>query len=659
MQSNNERKDTVTIRFYLSLFACATACSAMGGDGFRSIKGIQYYPDDAIEANDTLKKERCRLDLRIPEGVSNFPVVVWYHGGGLVAGSRGGYCQICRDPANGIGGVSVGYRYLSQVAPADTLGDAAAALAWTLKHIAEYGGDPKKVFVSGSSGGGYLTAMVGMDPKWLAPYGFKPTDIAGLMPETGQMTKHFNVRKYTGDKDPQFLSKIDAWAPLAHAAADLPPICLMVGENEIDWLCRAEENRLLYASLLALGHRDVEFHSFPGRRHGTMSLDAGPVELDFVRRHVQQIDGTWTPTGNKVLDVLEDFVSKGRISGVVSVLSDDRYNVKFDCAGWADMENKVPMRPDTMFSIFSMSKTFNGAAIMAAIDAGKMSLDDEVSRFLPEFADIKVEEKDASGKVRLVPPKRPLVIRDLVTHTSGSRCGVSIYKRDIPLREIARKMAATPLKFQPGETFSYGNTWVDTSAAALEVAVGKPFEKWLYEKILDPLGMKDTTFTPNAEQQKRMVKAYTSDDKGLRPASDKCTTQLEFPWNKKVYPCAAAGLFSTPQDMVRFSQMLAHHGEWKGRRIISRKTFDEVFSIKQTPAGIKNPYCVGSWLYDDWFGHEGAMRTDQRANLKTGHSRVFFIQTENKAGPAFFALKKAWNAVCDEVQGTPPFNPKN
>ena len=95
------------------------------------------------------------------------------------------------------------------------------------------------------------------------------------------------------------------------------------------------------------------------------------------------------------------------------------------------------------------------------------------------------------------------------------------------------------------------------------------------------------------------------------------------------------------------------------RQIISRKTFDEVFSVKQTPADIKNPYCVGSWLYDDWFGHEGAMRTDQRANLKTGHSRVFFIQTENKAGSAFFALKKDWNAACDEVQGTPPFNPGN
>ena len=390
-----------------------------------------------------------------------------------------------------------------------------------------------------------------------------------------------------------------------------------------------------------------------------MNRDAGPAELEFVRRHVQQIDGSWTPTGNKVLDTLEDYVSKGRIAGVVSVLSDDRYNVKFDCAGWADMENKVPMRPDTLFAIFSMTKTFTGAAIMAAIDEGKMSLDDEVAKYLPEFADIKVEEKGSDGQVKLVPPKRPLVIRDLMTHTSGSRCSVSTIKRDMPLRKVARKMAATPLKFQPGETFSYGNTWVDAAAAALEVATGVPYQKWLFEKITDPLGMKDTSFTPNAKQLPRLVKAYTSDDKGLRPAADRCAKQLEFPWKGKVFPCASAGLFSTPQDMIRFSQMLAHHGEWKGRQIISRKTFDEVFAVKQTPNGSKNPYCVGSWLYDDWFGHEGAMRTDQRANLKTGHSRVFFIQTENKAGPAFFELKKAWNAACDEVQGTPPFNPGN
>ncbi|MBR4654331.1 MAG: serine hydrolase [Kiritimatiellae bacterium] len=648
------------IRSFSAMMACAAALTALEADGARFVRNIPYHPDDVMAKGSDAMRKKCMLDVMIPDGVTNWPVVVWYHGGGLVAGGRGGFCQISRKAENGIGGVSVGYRFLSEGTPTDTVGDAAAALAWTLKHISEYGGDPKKVFVSGSSGGGYLTAMVGMDPKWLAPYGYKPTDLAGLMPETGQMTKHFNVRKYTGDTDPQFLPKIDEWAPLAHAASNLPPICLLVGEPEIDWLGRAEENRLLYASLKALGHRDVEYHAFPGRRHGTMSKDAGPVELEFVRRHVQQIDGIWTPTSNKVLNVLEDYVSKGRVAGVVSVISDDRYVTKFDCAGWADIENKVPMRPDTVFAIFSMTKTFTGAAIMAAIDDGKMSLDDEVSKYLPEFADIKVEVKGEDGAMRLVPPKRPLVIRDLVTHTSGSRFQPpAIVKRDVPLREVARQMAKTPLKFQPGETFAYGNGWLDTAAAALEVAVGKPFDKWVFERITDPLGMRDTTFTPNAGQIARMVKAYTTDDKPLRKAADNCARQIVFPWKAKVQPCAAGGLFSTPQDMVRFSQMLAHHGEWKGRQIISRKTFDSIFSVKQTPAGVSQPYCVGSWLYGDWFGHEGAMRTDQRANLKTGHCRVFFIQTENRAGSAFFELKKAWNAACDEVQRSGPFNPGN
>ena len=356
--------------------------------------------------------------------------------------------------------------------------------------------------------------------------------------------------------------------------------------------------------------------------------------------------------------VLDDYVSKGRIAGVVSGVSDPSGEVHFDCVGWADVENKVPIRTDTLFAIFSMTKTFNGVALMAAIDDGKMSLDDEVAKYLPEFADVKVEEKDASGKTVLVPPKRPLTIRDLVTHTSGAS-SVPTVKRSIPLREVARQVAAAPFKFHPGEKFSYGNGGVDTSAAALEVAVGMPFEDWLRKRVTGPLGMKDTTFTPSAEQVARLVKAYTSDDKPLRPASDSCARQLQFPWNEKVYPAASAGLFSTPADMIRFSQMLAGHGEWKGRRIVSRETFDKVFAVKQTPPNIPNQYCVGSWLYDDWLGHEGAMRTDQRANIKTGHCRLFFIQTENKAGSAFFALKKDWNAACDRVQGTPPFNPGN
>ena len=130
--------------------------------------------------------------------------------------------------------------------------------------------------------------------------------------------------------------------------------------------------------------------------------------------------------------LLDEYVEKGLVAGVVSGISDASGEVRFDCAGWADMENT-----NTLFAVFSMTKTFNGAALMAAIDDGRMSLDDEVAKFLPEFADFKVSVTDAEGKKSLVPPKRPLTIRDLVTHTSGSRFSPPIIKRATASRDRA------------------------------------------------------------------------------------------------------------------------------------------------------------------------------------------------------------------------------
>ena len=343
-------------------------------------------------------------------------------------------------------------------------------------------------------------------------------------------------------------------------------------------------------------------------------------------------------------ETLDGFVGTGCIAGVVSAVSDPDYNVQFDCVGWADAENKVEISERTMFAIFSMSKSFLGIAMMCAIDEGKISLDDKVEKYLPEFANVKM--KDGSA------PKRALTVRDLCCHVTGFRSGTGCVDRDIPLREVARKLAATPLSFQPGETFAYGNSWICSAAACIEVAVGEPFENYLKRKVLDPLGMVDTTFNPTPEQQGRMVKAYTTTAFPFHPGNDSCVPQTVFPKKHHVYPAASGGLFSTPADMIRFSQMLAHHGEWKGKTIVSRKTFDGIFAVKQTAEGISQPYTVGAWVWGDWIGHEGAMRTDQRANLKTGHCRVFFIETENKAGPAFFQLKAVWQHTCDQIQGT-------
>lgn len=345
-----------------------------------------------------------------------------------------------------------------------------------------------------------------------------------------------------------------------------------------------------------------------------------------------------------VKGMLDGFVDTGTISGVVSILSDADYNVQTDCSGWADVERRIPVTERSVFAVFSMTKSFTGIAMMCATDEGKISLDDKVEKFLPEFADVKM--KDGSR------PKRPLVVRDLVCHSTGSRYRYDCINSPLPIREVARRLASEPLMFQPGETFEYGNAWICAAAACLEVVTGEPYEKYLQRKVLDPLGMKDTTFWPNEEQQRRLVKAYTSDEYRLRPGKDVCTPQLDFPKTNRVYAAASGGLFSTPADMIRFSQMLAHHGTWKGKTIVSQKTFDGIFAIKQTAANVLEPYTVGAWIWGDWIGHEGAMRTDQRANLKTGHSRLFFINTENAAGPAFFQLKAVWQFVCDRIQGT-------
>ena len=350
---------------------------------------------------------------------------------------------------------------------------------------------------------------------------------------------------------------------------------------------------------------------------------------------------------NVVRRTLDDYVLSNRISGVVSILSDSNYNLTIDCSGWANVEKRVPISTNTMFAIFSMTKTVTGAAFMCAIDDGVISLDDKVSKYLPEFANMRM----IGGEK----PKRELVIRDLLSHLDGVRWEYPLINTYISLREVARKYATQEMKFQPGETFAYGTVRFSVAAACLEVATKERFENYLKRKILDPLGMVDTTFNPTQKQIERLVTAYSSDKAPVRLAQDRRTAHLVFPKARPLCPTPGGGLFSTPSDMIKFSQMLAHHGEYMGVQIISRKTFDEIFAVVQVPEKLakKKPYTVGSWLYGDWFGHEGAMRTDQRANLKTGHSRLFFIQTENKAGPDFFALKNAWHKACDIMQNTP------
>jgi len=249
------------------------AATLAGFDTFaaeRIEKGIPYAD-----------RPSCVLDIRVPEGGTNFPTVVWLHGGGLSGGSR----HFIPLSDGNIAQVAVEYRLLGKDATRgeDCIEDAAAAVAWTFAHIAEYGGDPSKIYLCGKSAGAYLSLMVGMDGKWLAAHGLSNRDLAGIVAVSGQATKHFNVRKFAGDGDPQYLPKIDSLAPLAHVSKDIPPLVSVCGEPPYEWKCRAEENRFLVASLVALGHPFARYVECPLCDHGRVDKPAwGYIEL-FVR----------------------------------------------------------------------------------------------------------------------------------------------------------------------------------------------------------------------------------------------------------------------------------------------------------------------------------------------------------------------------------------
>ena len=220
--------------------------------------------------------------VRGERGEAPAPVLVWLHGGGLTGG-KASFVAL-DDP--GISQVTVDYRLMKadgSVRASDCIDDAAAAVAWALENAASFGGDPKKVFVSGHSAGAYLTMMVGMDPRWLAKFGHRQDELAGLIPVSGQATKHFNVRKHAGDDDAQYLPKIDDMAPLAHVTNAVPPILSVCGQPPYEWPCRAEGNRLLIASLVALGHKDAWYVEAPGCTHGTVLSASYPYIRDFIR----------------------------------------------------------------------------------------------------------------------------------------------------------------------------------------------------------------------------------------------------------------------------------------------------------------------------------------------------------------------------------------
>jgi acetyl esterase/lipase len=229
------------------------------------------------QALDEYQQERCLLDIHYPSS-KGFATIIWFHGGGLTSGEKS-FPKALQNKGHAI--VAVNYRLSPKVKVTECLDDAAAAVAWVMKNIRGFGGDRKRIFISGHSAGGYLTSMIGLDSSWLKRHQEDANDIAGLIPYSGHAITHFTVRKERGIAATRPI--VDELAPLFHVRKDAPPILLITGDREKELLGRYEENAYLFRMLKISGHQDVTLFEIDGYGHG-MTDPAHPLLLKFVKR---------------------------------------------------------------------------------------------------------------------------------------------------------------------------------------------------------------------------------------------------------------------------------------------------------------------------------------------------------------------------------------
>ena len=261
------RKLTITL---LSLIVCVT-----WAQNYKEVFDIPY-----TNKTDAYAKERLKLDIHYDEEGKNLPVIVWFHGGGLTQGEK----EIPKKLKDkGFVVVGVNYRLLPNVSIDKTLDDAAESLAWVTKNIGKYGGDSKKIVVSGHSAGGYITLMLALDRKWLARYGVDANDMAGYVPFSGQAISHFSYRKMLGIDNLQ--PTIDEYAPLFWVRKDCPPMELIVGDRELELFGRYEENAYLWRMMKLIGNTTTNIYELDGHDHGGM-VDPG---FNILERFVRNI----------------------------------------------------------------------------------------------------------------------------------------------------------------------------------------------------------------------------------------------------------------------------------------------------------------------------------------------------------------------------------
>lgn len=300
-----------------------------------------------------------------------------------------------------------------------------------------------------------------------------------------------------------------------------------------------------------------------------MDVEVDPADVGMSAGRLDNVDR-----------LVRGYVDEGRYAGVVNVVARHDKVVRCTTYGSMDVERGRPMRPDTIFRIWSMTKPIVSVGLLTLYEEGRFQLDDPVARYLPEFADLRVFAGGTADDHRVRPPRREMTVRDLLLHMSGivglgsatevgelyRRAGVA--SADGTIADTVRALGTLPLAADPGSTWSYGLS-TDVLGHLCEVLSGQPLDQFLGERILAPLGMVDTAFTVPPGELSRFAAEYGRAEQGYTLLDDPMTSPYTRP---RSYLAGGSGLVGTAADYLRFCRMLARGGELDGVRVLGPRT---------------------------------------------------------------------------------------
>ncbi len=275
------------------------------------------------------------------------------------------------------------------------------------------------------------------------------------------------------------------------------------------------------------------------------------------------------PVIQSVATTMQALVDAREISGSVTLVADSENIIHLAATGLADVETQTAMRPDTVFWIASMTKPITATAVMMMQEEGRLSVDDPVARYLPEFRQLK----DAAGQ------PASITIRQCLTHSSGL-CDLSLdeTKTTATLAGLSPLIASKPLKFPPGSQWQYCQTGINTVARIVEVVSGKSYPDFLQDRLFTPLGMVDTSFYPPAAQVARLATPYKRNASGQLEKTGLFFLNGQPPTSRDRYPMANGGLFSTAADYAKFAQMILRGGLATGTRYLQPASIRQMTS---------------------------------------------------------------------------------